>query len=277
MKATLVNGFLLVLFFALGIPGGHVVYGQALSSTAVAHSIVVADGVVGGDIVRRDGSGRYGHTSSVGDESMYGVVVDDPLLYVVQGETETGTRPVITTGEAVVNVTTVGGPIRAGDLITTSPLAGLGQRTSRDHSVYALGIALDDMTEVETERTDIPQGVQYGQVRASLRMGLYAALDSGTDAENVDVGNVVSANQTEQTWQDSYFPFFRYLLAAIVALAAIIIALRSFGGTLAQSVVSIGRNPMARKVIVSMMLWNSFLIVVVSGVGLGLAVVILIL
>jgi hypothetical protein len=206
---------------------------------------------------------------------MFGVVVDDPLLYVAGNEELPGARPIIRHGEATVNATTLGGVIRAGDLVSTSPLAGLAQRVPRDKGVYIVGIALDDMQLSTTTRADIPDTVRYGTVPVALRMGLYlpdAGSGSSTSTEEVKVG---IGNVDELGIE--YFSLFRYILAAIVALAAIVIALRSFGGTLAQSVISIGRNPLARKTIISMMLWNSFLIIIVSGVGLGLAIAILVL
>jgi F0F1-type ATP synthase membrane subunit c/vacuolar-type H+-ATPase subunit K len=130
------------------------------------------------------------------------------------------------------------------------------------------------MQRATTSRADLPENIQYGRVPVALRMGLYLP---ESDVRTATVTqNIINGAETNSREAD-YFNIFRYILAALVALAAIIIALRSFGGTLAQSVISIGRNPLARKTIISMMLWNSFLIVVVSGVGLGLAIAILLL
>jgi hypothetical protein len=60
---------------------------------------------------------------------------------------------------------------------------------------------------------------------------------------------------------------FRYVLGAIIALAGVIVALRRFGDTFTQGVVSVGRNPLARKHIRSIMLWNSLSILFAGGVA----------
>jgi hypothetical protein len=251
------------------------VQAQEYANTAVASSLPISGLVNDGDVVSYDVTGdRYVRSDTLGDESVFGIVVDDPLLYVVGNEALPGARPLIRSGEATVNVTTLGGVIRAGDLISTSPIAGLGQRVPRDAGIYMLGIALADMQRATTSRADLPENIQYGRVPVALRMGLYLP---ESDVRTATVTqNIINGAETNSREAD-YFNIFRYILAALVALAAIIIALRSFGGTLAQSVISIGRNPLARKTIISMMLWNSFLIVVVSGVGLGLAIAILLL
>jgi F0F1-type ATP synthase membrane subunit c/vacuolar-type H+-ATPase subunit K len=71
------------------------------------------------------------------------------------------------------------------------------------------------------------------------------------------------------------FKVFRYSLAAIVAALAILVAARRFGDTFSQSVISVGRNPLARSQIRSMVVWNSFLIILISCVGFGISALII--
>jgi hypothetical protein len=96
---------------------------------------------------------------------------------------------------------------------------------------------------------------------------------SATGAGTVQDSTADGTAQDQSSFD--YVMIFRYVLAAAVALAAIVIALRSFGGTLSQSIISVGRNPLARGTILSMMLWNTFLIFLVSGAGLAIGVAIL--
>src|SRR3990167_9483030 len=72
------------------------------------------------------------------DNKMFGVVQEKPIL--VYRDIENKGKPVVRTGVATVNVTTLNGAISYGDYITSSTIAGIGQKASE--SGYVLGIAL---------------------------------------------------------------------------------------------------------------------------------------
>lgn len=259
---------------------------QGLGSAAVASSFFVTGTVEDGDIISYVAdSGTYERSERSSDPDIFGVVVLDPIIHVTQATVDDGSVPIVRFGEVVVNVTDLSGEIHAGDVITTSVLPGLGARASRSERSYIIGIALDDVVP-DTTREPIQIGGQRvvrGTVLVALRMGFYDPNDedllegrtaSGT-AATPDGAAIAESAALDKKEQFDLFMVFRYVLAAAVALAAIMLALRSFGGALSQSIISVGRNPLARSVIVTMMLWNSFLILLVSSVGLGIGAAII--
>ena len=251
------------------------------SYTTVASNIDLAGVARDGDIVSYDpGQNRYHLSEEREDELMYGVVVLDPVLLLSNGvsvEDATGT-PVVRFGEAVVNVSTLGGEIRAGDLITSSAVVGFGQRVDSDEAEFVLGFALEDMQTLEATVSVDDRTVELGRVPVALRIGPHvskegAALISGGMLTRGENGELL-VGQNEEGQGFDFFKMFRYFLAAIVAILTVIVATRRFGDTFSQSVISVGRNPLARAQIRSMVIWNSILIVLISCVGFGISALI---
>lgn len=231
----------------------------------------------------------YKPSRSFADESMFGVIVDDPVLYmdseVARSEK---VRPVVRYGEVTVNVSTLGGEIVAGDLITTSPISGIGQKTFRQDAPYILGFALEPMTLNGGTLQVEGKEVLLGTVPITLRIGPYltkegaefiASGGEGFETLISEMTNTASMNsdKTSDTKEASAFKVFRYVLAAIVAVASMVVSASRFGDTFRESVVSIGRNPLARTQIRSILLWNILLMILVSGAGLGVAAAIILL
>ena len=67
----------------------------------------------------------------------------------------------------------------------------------------------------------------------------------------------------------------RYLLATLIAVGSIYAAFRNFGSNITSSIVSVGRNPLAKTSIQFMVLLNAALIVLVSVAGIALSLVVL--
>lgn len=262
---------LLLFFVGFGVP-----VEAATTYTTVASALTVSGDVSDGDIISYDAAGgMYRRSSAFADEMMYGVVVHDPVLYLEGvGASATGT-PVVRYGEVTMNVTTLGGTIRAGDLVTSSTVPGAGQRVNRDEGVYVLGFALDDMvTTGETFTDGDGATVSRGTVSVALRIGPYVTREGAAFIASGTIQGVGLADAEGNDGLD-VFKLFRYILASFVAISAVIVASRRFGDTFSQSVISIGRNPLAHSHIRSMVLWNAFLILVISGVGFGIGAAII--
>ncbi len=255
--------------------------------TTVASPIILSGDVNDHDIVSYSSTDDEYHASgSFADESMFGVIVDDPVLYMEsEVSLSENARPVVRYGEVLVNVSTLGGEIHPGDIITTSPIPGIGQKVARKDAPYILGFALDDMF-FNGESIDYEgEEVLFGTVPVALRIGPYltktgvAFVSSGKEYETIinEIRDSVT-NGTAATSDPNAigaFKVFRYLLAAAVAITAMIVAIGRFGDAFKQSVVSVGRNPLARSQIRSILIWNVLLIVLVSGTGLGIAIAII--
>lgn len=251
----------------------------------IASAFAIDGEVQDGDIVSYDVErGVYVPAQQTADRNMFGVVADDPVLFVGDGEDDTGMRPIVRYGESIVNVSTLNGEVQAGDFVTTSRVIGVGQRVGVDTATYILGIATSPMSFTgETVLVD-GETVRLGQVPVALRIGFFS---DGTDDAEFDELRALYAssaaamqssveNESNRTGLD-FFLLFRYILGAAVTIASILVALRRFGGLFNESVVAVGRNPLAHSQVRSLLIWNTFMIIAVSGVGLVFGVLIIVL
>lgn len=252
--------------------------------TTVASPILVTGSANNGDIVSYHSDADLFKTSgSFADESMFGVIVDDPVLYLESQLALTeGARPVVRHGEVMVNVSTLGGEIQAGDIITTSPIIGIGQKALRQDATYILGFALDKMI-LNGERVIVDgKEIQLGTVPVALRIGPFLTQEGITfvtaGKEYVNraggFGGFVEGASRERE-DITGFKVLRYILAALIAMTSIIVSVGRFSDAFRQGVVSVGRNPLARSQIRAMLFWNVVMILAVSGAGLGIAMAII--
>lgn len=254
--------------------------------STIASAFTVEGDVRDGDIVSYDlERGVYVPAQETADRNMFGVVVDDPVLFVGDGDDETDMRPIVRYGESVVNVSTLNGDVRPGDLVTTSRVVGVGQRMDPEQATYILGVATAAMVSTGEVIEVDGEMVQLGRVPVALRIGFFAegiddaefdelrALYASTAAAMSDDQN---AMDTQQNGLD-LFLLFRYLLGASVAVVSILLALHRFGGLFNESVVAVGRNPLAHSQVRNLLVWNTFMIIAVSGIGLMFGVLIIVL
>ncbi len=254
---------------------------DAFAGSAVAEPVTVAGVAHNGDIISFDPVHNTYQASQVYDDRhLFGIVADDPVLYLVDTNTQNNTRPVVRFGAALVNVSTIRGEIHAGDYVTSSVIAGVGARTDIAQDPVVIGIATSDMTIDTAIATQQVGGVtvRFGTVPVSLQVGM-RPMEQTLTATGTGASVIINSEQDRlrAVAANSYLMIARYVLAVVVTLLAVIIALRNFGGTMSQGVVSIGRNPLARSYIMGMVLWNSLLILIVSGVGLAIGAAIILL
>ncbi len=253
-------------------------------NTTLASPIVVNGDVHDGDIVVYDMLTKsYTLSEQVSDSGTFGVVVTDPVLVMQKSaDPEEKTYPVVRFGEAVTNVSDLNGEIQAGDLVTTSRIVGVGQRMDRADSGNILGFALGPVTYPDASMAVDVEGTtaRLGKVLVALRIGYFREHEKDVEKVSPPILTASTTAGTLTTKEDpgggfDVFRFFRYLLGSLVALTAVVLALRRFGDLFAQSIISVGRNPLARSQIRSILVWNAILIVVVSSVGLGIGVAII--
>lgn len=216
-----------------------------------------------GDIVVFDRNAQqFVLASSPADENLFGVIVEDPLLVL---ESDNGGLPIVESGEAVVNVTAQNGAISAGDYITSSNLPGKGQKADDEHT-YIVGIALEPFSgDLATTSSDT---VVAGPIRVLLSIGTQEQA-----AEQFEEQRAEETGITEATLLN----VIQYFLAAFIAIGSIYIAFKNFSPNLKDGLVSIGRNPLAKSSIQSMIVLNAVLIVLISLGGLAVGLIIILL
>ena len=256
---------------------GAFMYGVAhaqLSNSSIARTYVISGTQpVSGDLISLDRTSQALHLSDfVGDITLFGVVVSDPVIILRSVGAHV---PIVTSGEAMVNVTTSGGVITPGDFITTSSIAGKGQLASSTDA-FIVGMALAAFPSA-TSTVAVKKGVVVeGNIPVLLEIGPYPSTAHPTSSSQSS-GTSTSVATTKSTPTIGVSTFFRYLLAAVVAVGSIVVAFKNFGASINDGIISVGRNPLAKSSIQSMVILNAFLIALVSmgGLFVGFAILFL--
>lgn len=255
MKFILPWLFLLGIFLGIPVPA----LAQE-TSLGIANAVsVVGEGVTDGAIISyRDG--RYTAAILGYDPAMAGVVSDDPALVLQERTDNQQSRAVIFSGTARVLVSGQNGPIAAGDLITGSVVAGIGQKATANG--YVLGTALAAFSGDANQRGKIP-------VAISIRQHLFGTRPTGT--------LLTLLRQFGSASFLSPLDWLRYLLAVLIAGATFLFGFLFFGRIASRGIEAIGRNPLAGRLIQFGVIINFALALVTMMFGLGLAYLVLVL
>jgi len=256
-----VRGVLLLLSFFFLVIFPFKVFAQAPAALGgVAVNVEMKDrDAVPGDIVSvtKDGLVR---SATVYDPLMYGVVSAAPILSV-EPKTDTS-KSVISTGETDVRVSTKNGAIEIGDLITSSPDAGVGQKATE--SGYVLGKALKAYNGSSVGTIPVAVSISYAAITAKEGAGPAAAAGSFLQKLAEAISN-----------PDKFGIYLRYLVAGLVGLISVAGGIFAFVRFMNTGLEAIGRNPLARKTIVGGMILSGVVVLVLAASGLGIAAVII--
>jgi len=188
------------------------------------------------------------------DISTFGVIVASPVISVEPRSDSTSA--VASGGVGQVKVSTKAGSIAVGDFIATSDEAGVGQKATQ--SGYVLGRALanyDKSDGVETIPVEID--IKYADAAGgSASGGKKGLLGLISEPENFKL-------------------FLRYLAGFLIGLATLVGAVYAFVKFLTNGITALGRNPMAKKTIISSMVLSGFVISLLSVFGFGVALYII--
>jgi hypothetical protein len=265
------NALYLLVFIAcalvLGLPAPS---SAQFANSSIANTYVVSGGVPEpGDLISFDRSVQeFRLADGVDDANLFGVVVSEPAIVL---RSRVGGVSVVTEGEAIVNVTNVNGPVAAGDYISSSAVPGKAQKAAVDAS-FVLGTALESFSGVaSTSVGGGSPGLYTGSIRALLAVGPHkqqaVSTTSASGAVVVDE-DVVSVSTPISR-------LIKYILASLIVFGTIYLAFKNFTANLKDSVVSVGRNPLAKASIQSMVVLNTSLTVVVSAIGLFIGLMVL--
>lgn len=236
----------------------------AVSSSGISEGLAIQIPIVDknardGDIIAATSKG-YKLTNYAYDPSIYGVVSEKPaiLLKEILPNKET---PVITSGKAFVRVSTVGGPIKKNEFITSSKIPGVGQKA--DVNGFVLGLALEDYNNSN------PNAI--GKIFVSINPHYNAAFIA-TRTNLIESIKIVAGAPLL-----SPLTTLRYLLAAVIAMASFVLGFIYFGRIARTGIEALGRNPLAARIIQLGIVLNVALTAIIILIGVGIAYLILIL
>ncbi len=223
-----------------------------------------------GDILEATDKGLSRASKSY-DNKMFGVLQENPLLVYRNKDVVDG-KPVIRSGVASVNITTIGGNIKYGDYITSSPIAGKGEKAAQ--SGYVIGVALADFDGKGGETIQGPTGsVASGKIQIAIRIE-YAELTNPRFAGELFgfVGSSFLENVRDPKQLGS---IVRYGAAGLVVLLSFTFAFLTFSRSIAKSVEALGRNPLAKSAIQLSMVINIGLLVITGIIGIVASILII--
>ena len=257
---------LLALFLLLPVTTHAQVPGIEVTSV---YSITDKDALEGDILVTGDKG--LTRASKSFDNKMFGVVQTSPLLVYQDKDTPNG-KPVIRSGVASVNVTSLNGAIKYGDYITSSSIAGKGQKASE--SGYVLGVALAAFDGQGGDQIDGPNGkVSGGKILIAIRVE-YAELTNPRFAGRLFgfIGNNFLENVNDPKKIGNVV---RYIAAGLVVLLSFTFGFLTFSRSIAKSIEAIGRNPLAKSAIQLSMIINIGLLIVTGVIGIVASILII--
>jgi len=226
-------------------------------SAGVAISVdIPASSVKDGDIISSTEKG-YALTRVEYDPNIYGVVTRNPSIGL-ENTADKNKTYILTSGQAIVRVSTANGAIKKNDKITSSTTAGVGQKATQNG--FILGYALENYSNNRAPGTiRMIINPQFSSTDAAVRNNLLSSLRSAGSAA------VLSPLEA-----------LRYVAAAAVAIISFVLGFTYFGRVAAKGVEAVGRNPLAGRLIEFSVVLNILLTGAIIVVGLVIAYLILI-
>lgn len=229
-------------------------------SSGVAISVPISEkSVQDGDIITSTSEGyklsRYKY-----DPSLFGVVTKTPAVFIKDTTAKNNTL-VLSSGRAIVRVSTINGEIKKNDYITGSEIPGVGAKA--DVNGYVLGMAL------EGYKNSNPKAV--GKITVLIEPHYNASFIATRTNILQNIKNVAGSPLL------SPLTTLRYLLAALIAIVSFVLGFIYFGRIARTGVEALGRNPLAARMIQLGIILNVLLTAGIILIGCGIAYLILIL
>lgn len=214
------------------------------SSANISHSYKSNNTIKNGSIVSLDPNhSDYVVPASVDNGSrLLGVAVasNDSLIAV---DATSGALQVATTGTVTTLVSTLNGDIRVGDQVAVSPFNGVGMKAQPGSRVIGLAqTAFNGGTEgATTEAVKTKDGQQHSVKVGYLRLNIAI----GTNA-NVLTSDLNGLQKVVESVTGHTVPTVRIVISIAVALIALLALITLVYASIYGSIVSIGRNPLAK-------------------------------
>lgn len=250
--------FCAIIFLALASPIP--AYAQKADSSGTSISITIIDNnAKDGNIISQTNKG-YDLSKISYDPNIYGVVTENPSLYLENKELPDA-KPVAAWGKAYVLVATINGNISKNDFITSSAIAGVGQKADKNGKI--LGTALEDYANSNPKALGkilVTINPNFNTSFGNARTNLLEVLRTATDFSPL-----------------SQLTSLRYILAVIIVVISFGIGIIYFGRIARSGIEALGRNPLAARAIQINIVLNLILMIIIIVVGLALAYFILVL
>lgn len=258
--------FIFLILVSLFVPG--FAYAQdapnpvqgPIDSLGIAMYIPIKDDkVTDGDLISFGTTG-YFRTNTAYDQNVVGVVTSSPAVAITSGSDDGKTYAVVPSGNTFVHVSSLGGTIKKGDLLTSSETPGVAIKATRGG--FVIGNALEDYSVAD------PKTV--GKIAVNLNVHYFYNTKEGLQRALSDMLNLSALAMTEQP-----SVMFRYIAAAIVMVSSIIAAFFTFARIAKNGIEALGRNPLAGRLIQIGIIFNVIICIIIVLTGAGVAYLII--
>lgn len=217
---------------------------------------IAQEDVPDGSIISSQEGGGFVLSTTQYDPFLYGVVTLEPALYLYDKAAE-NEYPAVSEGKIYVRVSTANGTIARGDAITSSEIPGVGIKATDNG--YILGYAEEPYEAASTE--------EEGKILVTI--------DPHFAQFNTNIFNTLTS-LPRMTFSATPLNLIRYLLAGLVGVISFYVGFRFFGRASLKGVEAMGRNPLARSAIITIVVINAGLTIGVMLIGLFVAYLILV-
>lgn len=193
-----------------------------------------------------------------------GIVVDQRSGSVTTSEPGS-TVYVATSGSAIAYVSDVNGKVRKGDLVVASPIEGVLMRSTIGTS-GVVGIAMQDFPEDSTEtvklQTNNGHDIEVKIATVQINMDTKTTKNSADVSKSIlqRIGEALVRREVTST---------QAFIATIIFVLLLIVVGGIIYAAVSSTIISLGRNPFARKTILRSLMQVTILVAVVLAVGLG--------
>lgn len=249
---------LIIVSLSVILPGHNIAQADMARGTSTGLVDITGDTEIG-SIISNKGT-HYIPAQEPFDTEMVGVIVENSSISITN-PAQTPLHLIMSSGEAQILVSNSKGDIKKGDYITSSDIAGVGQKA--DKTGFVIGKATEDFYQPSDAQSDLVWATvepKYAYINNTVKTNLLDALRAGALSPLL--------NPLES---------LRYILAALIVAATFIIGFSTFGKTSGRTIEALGRNPLAQGSIKTAMIFNTVLAFGVMLIGLALAYLILVL
>ena len=230
----------------------------------VATFMKISESVEDGDIISLNNN-SFVKSIREYDPSVVGVIVENPALVINPGNEEDA-YPVISSGEIYVKVSSTGGEIQVGDVLTTSSIPGVAMKATK-HG-FALGIAKENFS---SENQD-----EVGKIKTDFHLHYtYSGEEDDTSGFERSLNDII--NLSKIAAYESPSKVLQYIIAGTIVIMSFIVGFLTFSRIAARGIEALGRNPLAGRAISLSIALNVSITIVIIIAGLALAYLVIIL
>jgi F0F1-type ATP synthase membrane subunit c/vacuolar-type H+-ATPase subunit K len=186
--------------------------------------------------------------TSDGSYQLLGLVADKPLIALSDGRNQV---QIVISGPAYALVSDLNGTIKAGDKIASSPIVGVGMKATEPGQV--VGSAQTDFSKIKTVEQTITDksGKKHTTRIGSMQLQVNVSYFAGVSASQSALGSIMPPFFLQAANAIAGEPVspLRVLIGMLALLFGFVISGIMLQSAVRSGMVSIGRNPLAKKAV----------------------------